>query len=301
MAETKTVQRANLKQQIMDLLQDENKEQADNYASYCMRLLLEKDKKTGKDKNPFMQTKSAESLAQLFRRVKSEGLVFDGKHITLQSTGISYDYVAYKNKMLLAYPETKLDMDVVKEGDTFTAGKENGEIVYKHDIANPLAAADATTIIGAYCVLKNKRGSFITLLSKEEIAKHRKVAKTDFIWSAWFKEMVLKTVLKKACKYHFDDIFESMNEIDNETIDLDKSIYTEDKYAVDPAEKKVALETIKKTTDINELQKFYMSLETNMRKDEEVIAAYHEIKSFIDSEARGNSKVEKNNKGGKQK
>ncbi|MCH7690785.1 MAG: recombinase RecT [candidate division Zixibacteria bacterium] len=59
------------------------------------------------------------------------------------------------------------------------------------------------------------------LLSKEDIEKHRKVARTDYIWQAWPKEMALKTVIKKACKQHFDDIYEGINEMDNENYDLD--------------------------------------------------------------------------------
>ncbi len=180
-----------LQAQVLEALSNENAEHASVFAAYMQRLLITIDKKTGKPKNAFMQTKSASALAELFRRVKGEGLVFDGKHITLTSRGISYDYVAYKNKMLLVYPETMLDMSEVKEGDTFTASKENGKVMYSHKIGDPMQTADFKTINGAYCIIKNKRGEFLTTLSKEDIAKHRKVAETDNIWSQWFKEMVL--------------------------------------------------------------------------------------------------------------
>lgn len=266
-----------LKEQVLDLLANENVEHADAYASYCQRQLLEVDKKTKLPKNPWMKTKTAEQLAQLFRRVRSEGLVFDGKHITLQSTGISYDYIAYKNKMLLAYPESKIDMDIIKEGDTFTAGKENGSVVYKHDIKDPLSTGDAKSIAGAYCVIKNQRGEFLTLLSKDDIAKHKRVAKTSMIWDAWFKEMVLKTVLKKGCKYHFDDIFESMNEVDNEQIDLSRSIVREE---IDPVKLHEVITAIEGFKTLPELQNYYMGLGQEFIKNDDVFEAYNAQKAI---------------------
>jgi hypothetical protein len=208
------------KQAIVDLLKDENPQDADRFASYCLRLLLEKNKKTGQPQNPWMASKTADALAELFRRVKREGLVFDGVHVTLQSTGVSYDYVAYKNKMLLAYPESKIDAALVYKGDTFTTSKDDGSVSYHHEVANPFAQK-AEDVIGGYCVIKNKRGDFLTLLSKEDIDKHRKVAKTDYIWREWFKEMAMKTVVKKACRQHFADIYEGISEMDNAEIDLD--------------------------------------------------------------------------------
>lgn len=210
-----------MREKIISILSDTpEKEAVENYASYCQRLLLEKTK-DGKLKNPFMQYKKPEELANLFRRVLADGLIFDGKHITLQSTGISYDYIAYKNKMLLAYPESKIDVSVVSDKDEFSFSKENGSVSYEHSIKEPFKNND---IVGAYCVIKNTRGEFLTTLNKEEIAKHRKVAKTDYIWQSWFKEMVLKTVIKKACKLHFDDIYHRVEELDNENYDLENAL-----------------------------------------------------------------------------
>lgn len=275
MAEEKKVK--SLKDQVLDLLTGENVEHADAYASYCQRQLLELDKKTKLPKNPWMKTKTAEQLAQLFRRVRSEGLVFDGKHITLQSTGISYDYIAYKNKMLLAYPESKIDMDIIKEGDTFTVGKENGQVIYKHEIKDPLTTGDIKSIVGAYCVIKNQRGEFITLLSKDDIAKHKRVAKTSMIWDAWFKEMVLKTVLKKGCKYHFDDIFEGMNEVDNESIDLSRSVVREE---IDPVKLHDVITKIEGFKNLQELQNYYMGLAPEFIKNDDVFEAYNAQKAI---------------------
>lgn len=215
------------KQDIIKHLGDYEAEHAEKYAAYCMRLILEK--KDGRPKNPWMQNKTPEQLAEYFKRVAKDGLVFDGEAVTLQKTGISYGYVAYKNKMLLAYPESKVDVSLVYEGDEFSFSKDSGEVHYNHKIANPFQQAEKD-IIGGYCVIKNHRGEFITLLSRADIEKHRKVAKGDFIWQKWFKEMALKTVIKKACKQHFQDIYTNIEENDNENYNLDNPLDLELKY-----------------------------------------------------------------------
>jgi hypothetical protein len=106
------------------------KENAEKFAAYCIK--LSRDSKTD-----FILKKSEKALADMYRRVASEGLVFDGVHITLQSTGVSYDYVAYKNKMYIVYPETEFDAALVYTDDVFSFKKENGKVVYSHVVANP--------------------------------------------------------------------------------------------------------------------------------------------------------------------
>ena len=227
------------KQEILDLLKDQNQEQAETFASYCIRLAMDV-------KNPWMKTKTADNMAILFKRVAKDGLVFDGVHITLQSTGISYDYVAYKNKMLLVYPESKVDIGLVYEGDSFNVAKESGNIIYSHTILDPFNH-DENKLKGGYCIIQNKRGEFLTTLSKEEIDKHRKVARTDYIWKQWFTEMALKTLIKKACKQHFADVYENIEQIDNDNYDLENPVGLELKY-------KQEIETIK---SLDELKDYY--------------------------------------------
>lgn len=235
------------KQNIVTLLKDSNQEQVEKFASYIIRLFLEKDRKTGNSKNIWIQKKTDQQMVDLFKRVEKDGLVFDGEHITLQSTGISYDYVAYKNKMLLVYPDSIIDVQLVYEGDDFSFSKENGKVVYDHTISNPFGQKD-DKIIGGYCVIKNKRGDFLTTLSKDDIDKHRKVAKTDYIWRNWFKEMAMKTVIKKAVKYHFSDIYTEIESSDNEQYDLENPVDLDLKY-------KQEIEAI---DDVMKLKEYYM-------------------------------------------
>lgn len=219
------------KLKIIELL---NKaEHAEQFASYVIKLETETDKE-GRLKNPWMKGRKEEEMVALFNRVAEDGLVFDGKHITLQSTGISYDYVAYKNKMLLAYPESKIDVSLVYQGDDFSVAKESGSVIYSHNIKNPFDRKEED-IIGGYCVIQNRRGEFLTIMSKEDIEKHRKTAKTDYIWRQWFIEMALKTVIKKAVKQHFSDVFEKIEDTDNENYSLENplELNLEHKKAID--------------------------------------------------------------------
>jgi len=72
-------------------------------------------------------------------------------------------------------------------------------------------------------------------MSKEDIEKHRKTAKTDYIWRQWFIEMALKTVIKKAVKQHFSDVFEKIEDTDNENYSLENplELNLEHKKAID--------------------------------------------------------------------
>jgi len=207
---------------VKEQLKEYDKIEVATFISYIQKLKTEKDKK-GNLKNKWMKYKKDDQLVELFKKVKAEGLAIDGKHVTIQSTGVSFDYVAYKNKMLQIYPDTVFDIELVYEDDTFTFSKDSGKVVYKHMINNPFEQKESG-IIGGYCVIKNKRGESLTLLSLSDINKHRKVAKTDYIWKSWFKEMCLKTVSKKACNKHCKDVFQSIDDIDNDNYDVEKPV-----------------------------------------------------------------------------
>lgn len=210
------------KQEIIDQLQDyPNKEAVENFAAYCIRVRYEIKKGTTELKNWWFKEKTVQEVCELFCRVSADGLIFDGKHITFISTGISYDYIAYKNKMFLCYPETKIDIDLVYKGDKFNFSKESGTVIYNHEMKDPFKQKDAN-IIGGYVVIKNSRGEFLTRLSNDDFKKHRKIAKTDSIWKEWYPEMCRKTLIKKACGAHFQDLYKGIEEIDNENYDLDK-------------------------------------------------------------------------------
>lgn len=206
---------------IIDGLKQHDKVAVEKYTSYLNQLLTAKDKRTKQLKNPWMKHKKEDYFIQVFNEVAKDGLLIDGEDITLQSTGVSYSYQAYKRMMLQAYPDAIIDTGIVHKADSFNFSKNSGKIKYDHNIADPFNQSEQT-VIGAYCVIKNVRGEFLTLLSKADIDKHRKVAKTDYIWEKWYLEMVLKTIMKKGCKQHFKDVYYNIERIDNENYDLEK-------------------------------------------------------------------------------
>lgn len=214
---------ADLKIVYEKVAKDYWEQEAKNYFSYLS--WIAKDPKA-----TWFQNKDAMYFITKYIEVKSEWLTIDWKHITLQSTWVSFDYIAYKNKMLLAYPDSKIDINLVYEWDIFNFKKENWKVTYTHDIANPFGQTE-DKIKWGYCIIKNKRWEFITLLSKSDFEKHRKVAKTDFIWKSWYAEMCMKTLFKKAIKVHFDDIYEIIENEDNKQYDLEKSKPSPDEKA----------------------------------------------------------------------
>jgi len=127
------------------------------------------------------------------------------------------------------YPETIFDMQNVNEGDTFSFLKESGKVIYSHKMNDPFATNKK--IIGTYCIIKNCRGEFIETLNQDDIKKMRNVANTQAIWDTWEGEMILKSVIKRACKRHFNDIVVNIETLDNdnyepENVTIDSDIQT---------------------------------------------------------------------------
>lgn len=211
------------------------------YIQYLTKLSQEKDQNQQLKNKWFTYFTDAQAI-QLYENVAKDGLFIDGDTITLQFKGnvlVNYNYQAYKNKLLMIYPESKFDIQNVFEGDTFSFKKESGKVVYTHEINNPFSIQK--NIIGCYCIIKNQRGEFIETLNMEDIAKMRNVAKTQAIWNAWESEMILKSVVKRACKRHFKDVIVNIELIDNEnyeleTVDLDHQIKEEIQNANTEAE-----------------------------------------------------------------
>lgn len=233
------------KEKMLELLSEFNLVDVNNFIVYCNKLKTEK-KRDWTLANPWAASISEEKFVELFKKVAAEWLAFDWVHITLQSTGISYDYVALKNKMLIAYPESVIDIQLVYEWDEIEFDKTNWKIEYNHKIKNPFSQNEKD-IIWAYTVIKNKRWEFLTTLSKEDLEKHRKTAKTDYIRAQWYKEMCMKTIMKKATKMHFGDIFTKIEEMDNDNYLLDNPLELEIDY-------KSEIDNIK---TLEELRKYY--------------------------------------------
>lgn len=197
-----------------------NSPEVQTFAAYVEKLQTEKNR-DGTPKNKWAAYLKVADLVRLYKQVQSRGLTIDGDTVTLQFKGeltVSYNYQAYKNLVLTAYPETKFDLQNVYEGDTFSFRKESGKVIYEHVIGNPFDTNRKW--IGCYCVIKNSRGEFLETMNEKEIEEVKAVAKTKNIWNDWFGEMALKSVIKRACKRHFKDVV--VDDLDNENYELDK-------------------------------------------------------------------------------
>ena len=206
---------------IKGKLQNYKVDEVTVYISYLR--FLESDNKDGVKVNKWFGFFTEQQAIDIYIKVAKDGVYIDGETITLQFKGkvmASYDYHAYKNRVLNIYPESIFDIENVYEGDKFSFRKENGKIIYSHAFGNPFVAD--RKLIGCYCIIRNSRGEFIETLDLKEIMKMRAVAKTKKVWDTWFSQMSLKSVIKRACKIHFKDITGNMDNIDNEQNDPER-------------------------------------------------------------------------------
>jgi len=222
-----------------------NEQEISIYIDYLKK--LETGRNSKKElKNSWFQYKSTENLISYFVKVKELGLAIDGDTVIITNLGITLTYHAYKNLVLLKYPEAQFDLQLVKETDEFNFQKKDGKVFYTHKLNDIFSNK---RIIGAYCIIKNKLGEFLETLSLEELETIRKTAKTDYIWKAWTSEMYLKTIIKKACKRHFKNITTTLDNFDNESHDIENPINIELKL-------KQEIEAIKTS---KELKNYYLT------------------------------------------
>ena len=202
------------------------KESLNMYDSIQVNIFLSHIKSLEKDpKVNWFKVLNKNNCKALFEQVKKTGVYIDGDSVVLSYVGgktnklsVSYDYRAYKNRVLHIYPNAIFDLQLMHEGDDFALYKESGDIRYKHIINNPFN--ENKKIIGAYCYIKTERGQFIETINLDTINKIKATAKTQYIWNKWFGEMVLKTVIKRACKRHLHDLANDIDIIDNANYEL---------------------------------------------------------------------------------
>tara|TARA_R110000796_G_scaffold185721_2_gene302594 strand:- start:606 stop:1556 length:951 start_codon:yes stop_codon:yes gene_type:complete len=188
----------------------------------------------------------------LFNKAISQNLHIDGKHIIIENRAgqirLSYDYIAYKNKLLTVYPSAKFDFNVVYKGDDFSIAKKDGKVYYDHKLNNPFDNKDEN-VTGVYCIIKIDTGDFFITLDIQEINQLRSIATSDDIWKKWFKDMCIKSAIKKIVSKHFDDIYTDINQNDNDYINLENPIDIELELK----------QRIEKIEDIGDLKVFYQN------------------------------------------
>lgn len=212
---------------MKELLKDFDNNKVDIFISYVNQLKTELDKDK-KIKNWWATKQTDIQYADLFKKVYETGLFIDGESVTITFRGKmipTFDYHAYKNKVLINYPETIFDFQVVYKGEDFSFRKESGSVIYTHKMNDPFN--NSKEIIGAYGIIKNSKGEFIELLNMADIQKMKNTSKMKNIWDAWFDRMVLKSVIKRICSVHFKDITQDIDSIDNLTNDPNRATLDE--------------------------------------------------------------------------
>lgn len=160
-------------------------------------------------------------ILQSIAEAINTGFALDGVNYVLTGNRMYMPtYKAFKNKLYMVYPETIIDLQLIREGDTYSFAKESGAVIYQHNMGDPFADSKPKPIIGAYCVIKNKRGEFLETLNREDYQKMRDASKTPTTWDKWQSEFYLKSVIKRACKRHFNDVTQVLEEKDNELVGL---------------------------------------------------------------------------------
>jgi hypothetical protein len=220
-----------------------------------------------KDKKP-ISSNTVDQLYTLTYKFWNLGAPLDGTNAIIAGRNFAMaTFHGYKNKVLKIYPETEFDIQLVREGDETHFAKESGSVVYTHNIADPFGTHEAS-IIGAYVVFKNKRGEYLETLNKTDYDKMRRNSGQQKLWDMWESEFWLKSVIKRACKRHFNDITEDLDKFDNENKAPDEPVGTPEMNE----RVQVAIEQINAVGDAHELNSVFQA--TGLMNNKLVVEAY---------------------------
>lgn len=110
------------------------------------------------------------------------------------------------------------------EDEEFTYWDENGQAKYTYK-PKKAARSDYEKAIGVAIYISywinGEKVSIIEAIDKAELAKIRRSAKSDKVWSQWLGEQYQKAVIKRACKERFSSLTADLDEKDNEHHSLD--------------------------------------------------------------------------------
>lgn len=160
----------------------------------------------------------------------SLGLTIDGVNVVITGRGMALPtYHGFKNKVKQIYPDAVFDVQLVRGEDSFKVAKESGQVIYSHEIANPFGDDE---IKGAYCVIKFGGNEYLETLNQRDYNEMKNASKRPQTWEKWPTEFWLKSVIKRACKRHFNDITVELDKLDNEMFGLADTVKAgEDKKA----------------------------------------------------------------------
>jgi recombination protein RecT len=109
-----------------------------------------------------------------------------------------YNGIKYIAQKYALDPPVNVTCELIYETDQFRVVKKSGNNAveeYGWEITNPFARGDIVGGFG-YIEYSDKRKNKIVLMSKAEMDKRRKTAKSDKFWEPWTKEMYDKTLIR---------------------------------------------------------------------------------------------------------
>lgn len=206
------------------------------------------------------------------------GVMLDGINAVVTGKNmVMVTYHGYKNKILATYPETEIDIQLVRDTDNVSFSKQSGKVTYSHELGDPFKSPG--NIIGAYVVIKNKRGEFLETLNRTDYEQMRDQSKQSSLWKKWESEFVLKSVMKRACKRHFNDVVAEIDKIDNDQYGIDEAKQQADEN------RELLDSTIAQLTpakNVEALRQMYMALPPAIRNHKEIVAAKNRLKAELD-------------------
>lgn len=234
--------------------------QAKNDAKrYAASVLAEIEKSAGTKQD--LTTCSPHSIVQSMIDAAKFRIMIDGRQLAHlvkygNNATLQIGYRGYIAKIVEHYDDADINVFPVYEGDTVTISGNDGFDRYTHDRADPFADGE-DKFKGIVAALYYRKGDRefqkVITMTKREIMQIRKVAKQDYIWSAWFIEKAKAAAVKRICKLQFASlsVLQEMIAYDNRKhYDIEKPI-----------------EDVKAGSIIDNLNKY---LENNETEDEEM-------------------------------
>ena len=169
------------------------------------------------ERDPQLISADRQSLIASIRQCANHGLVPDGNEAMLQvyKTRIKTDNgdqwiqkVQYQqmvrgivNRVLNSGKIKTFWADVVYGGEKFHIDASDGERRPIHEKQSEFSRGADADIVGAYSVAKFVDGTVdCEPMSREEIEKVRRIAKTQKVWDSWFTEKAKVAVLRRHSK-----------------------------------------------------------------------------------------------------
>lgn len=210
--------------------------QAKNDAKrYAASVLAELEKMALDPKKREIVNCTPQSIVQTMVDAAKFRLMIDGRqlaHIVKYGNNatLQIGYRGFIAKVAEHYQDADITVFPVYEGDEIVISGADGFDRYQHKRANAFNDGEAgfKGIVAALYYRKGDREfQKVITMSKNEIAKVRKVAKQDFVWSSWFIEKAKAAAVKRICKLQFAElsVLQEMIAYDNRRhFDIDKPI-----------------------------------------------------------------------------